>query len=946
MDSSSALREQLRQLLIREAILYSTPAQPITHRTGEISPWAFYSWNITLSEHGLRLAARQILDALQTFGSTQLASYGYTGLPLLAACVLESGGKYTGLSVRERRKAYLTNRRIDGKLDRGQPVVVIDDSLSAGTSLHKAITALEAEGLEVEGTVALVHFPFRGSKEWANVSGYRTVTLYDIWSDLGMAAQTYPPQEPYTGANRIRSQISTESLPEGLAPATLARHAAEFFLRTQRIPIWPQSLDASYDARGGTYVSFRRRDGDERIARDGFWHFDPADADPPRDVVLATIDTLQRGGAGITPESLNGIKIGVTFFGPLKEIAPAKLDFDKYGIVVRSKVWPNKLGGALPNTQVFTSEIEQYRHARKTNAQVADTEAHALYRHTITKFLEPGETWLPYGTEEDASTSWWREQKIGRVLTDRARQVIGGATKGEPLSNNLVATPVEAVAVTLYSNGLSGYGISYEADLDRALVAASENAWRDTRYAGKRQAKAEAITIAVSVLHNGEGLGNASRLMVERKVRKGLDAVTLSQNGKHYTLLPSALVYNAWSRKQFLDALASLAGGEQLVHSWRTHQVASWVSQPGSVLPSRCGFPVHGQPQFDQDRSAASIDLIGGYIHRAIGANGIPAYHLSAGDGDYVRSGTAARVLHGLYSLRIAGDIQGRADWKDAAARGVERCLGFVRHGTIDLPEHVGGALADVILLGAASACGLGRTRVCAEVAERVAGYIHGSGWIGEGVKRLDNPTDQEFLPGAAVWAMATYCKASGERLPESIRAARRFYGNRFREYPTWGCSWLAQGWGAVHDLTGDRDDASIAFSVADWVAERQLEKNGAFLEELSPDEPSFNTGFVAEGVAAAWRAALVQHDEARAGRYGECWRKACTFMRSLTLEQTDVFPFRRPELAIGGVRCTVSRGDIRIDQASHVLHALVEGYQNQLVHENRGVLIGAGGGD
>src|SRR5258708_722603 len=82
MDSSNAFREQLRQLLIREAILYSTPAQPITRRTGEISPWAFYSWNITLSDQGLRLAARQILDALQTFGSTQLASYGYTGLPL------------------------------------------------------------------------------------------------------------------------------------------------------------------------------------------------------------------------------------------------------------------------------------------------------------------------------------------------------------------------------------------------------------------------------------------------------------------------------------------------------------------------------------------------------------------------------------------------------------------------------------------------------------------------------------------------------------------------------------------------------------------------------------------------------------------------------------------------------------------------------------------------
>ena len=527
---------------------------------------------------------------------------------------------------------------------------------------------------------------------------------------------------------------------------------------------------------------------------------------------------------------------------------------------------------------------------------------------------------------------------------------MAGAVHGEPLTNSLIPGAFEAVAVTLYSGGFCGYGISYDADLDRALIAAAKAAWRDRRYAGKRNTNAEGITLTVAILHHGEDLGAASRAMVERKVRKGLDAVTLSQDGKHYTVPPSALVYNSWSRGQFLDALASLAGTSQAPHFWRTHQVASWVSQPGlsqpeQVLATRSGFPVRSYQPCDVDRCAASIDLVAGYIHRAIGTNGIPAYRLSTTGGDYVRSGTAARVLHGLYSLRIAGGMQGRTDWKEAAARGVERCLGLVCHGSIDLPDHIGGALADVILLGAASACGVSGAPACAEVAERVERLIHESGWIGNGKKRLDNPQDQEFLPGAAVWAMATYCRATGVRLPESIQAARRFYANRFREYPSWGCSWLAQGWGAVHDLTGEREDASVTFAVADWAAERQLEKNGAFLEELSPDEPSFNTGFVAEGIAAAWRVALNQNDEERARRYAECWRKAAAFMGSLTLEATDVFPFRRPELALGGVRCTVSRSDIRIDQASHLLHALVEGRQNQLVATNRGDLVSASAG-
>jgi orotate phosphoribosyltransferase/AMMECR1 domain-containing protein len=930
MAPSSALRRELQDLLRSQAILYSTSSAPITHRTGEISAWAFYSWNISLTAAGLRLAAQNILEALGTFGSTQLASYGYTGLPLLSACILEGGGNYTGLSIREKRKAHLTNRRIDGVIDRSQPVVIIDDSLSSGTSLYKAIKALEEEGLEVEGTIALVHFPYRGAKEWANAAGYRTVTLFDIWTDLGMAD---PTALDYTGPDRLRDEISSEQMPEDLPPAVLARRVAEFYLRTRTIPRWPARLDDSYDARGGTFVSFRRRTDEERVARDGFWHFDPANSDPARDVVFATIDTLTGENHGLSLASLAELKIAVTFFGSLEEVSPAKLDFDRYGIVVRSKVWPEKLGGALPNTQVFISEIEQYRHARKTNAKVAEKEPHCLFRHPIRKYLEPDVTWLPYGCAEDDTSSWWRDERIGSLLTAKARAVIadlcGNASAGIPLPDSVIPVPIEGVAVTLYANGLCGYGLSYEPVLDRAVIAAAAAAWRDPRNRAKRSNNGEGIALVVSVLHNGESIAGGTRYLIERKIRRGLDAVTLLQEGKRYTLLPSALVYNGWSRQQFLDVIEELAGGRRALHSWRTHQVAAWVSEEHGTFPLRFGFPARESAPCSEEQCAATIDLLAGYIHRALDDKGIPAYRLCPADDEYVRMGTAARVLHGLYSLGIAGKLRGRADWKEAAAKGVTCCLNYVRHGSLDLPNHEGGLLADAVLLGAASACGLARFPTCAEAARRVAALVHDSGWIGAGAKRLEIPQDQEFLPGAAVWALASYCRATKTPLPGALRAARRFYEHRFREYPTWGSPWLAQGWAAVFDLTNDAEDAEMPYLAADWVAERQLEKNGAFLEDLSPDEPSFNSGFVAEGVAGAWRVALVLKDDERAQRYEHCWRKAIGHVRTLLLEGGDVFPFRAPGKAVGGIRCTASRGDIRIDQVSHALHALVEGYRN-----------------
>src|ERR1035441_5696479 len=137
---------------------------------------------------------------------------------------------------------------------------------------------------------------------------------------------------------------------------------------------------------------------------------------------------------------------------------------------------------------------------------------------------------------------------------------------------------------------------------------------------------------------------------------------------------------------------------------------------------------------------------------------------------------------------------------------------------------------------------------------------------------------------------------------------------------------WQPQGWRSIFNLTRDASQASFAFQAADWAVERQLEKNGAFLEDLSPDEPSFDTGFIAEGIAAAWGIALDCGDDTRAARYEQSWREAMQFMTTLMVYPEDTFGMRAADLAVGGVRCMLSRSDIRIDQVSHCLSALVEG--------------------
>jgi orotate phosphoribosyltransferase/AMMECR1 domain-containing protein len=890
---------------------------------------------VSLTPAGSRLIAANMLERLQTFRSTQLASYGYTGLPILAACVALGEGKYTALSIRERRKQTVACRRIDGPLDPARPVVVVDDSISSGTSLAQAITALEDEGFEVEGSLALVRFPGRGGCEFAYRNGYRAEWLFDIWEDLAMQEDDPAPRSVFHAA------LGTHRIANGLTPAAVARQAMEYYLSSGFAPHPPFHLDRDYDGRGGVFVSLRERVTDYRLAREGFWHFKPDEFRPGPDVVWAAIETVRHATGRIPPATLDDWKIGVTFFTPLELIQPRQLDFDRYGIVVRSKVPPYRCGGALPNTQVFISEIEQYHQARVNNARLVDYEEHELFRHDIAKFFEDGDDWLPYGCIEGPQTNWWRDAIIGEQVTAFAREVVKRAwSDGEaaqfPEFRCSVPCKIEAVAVTLYDRGLAGYGLSWAPDLEEALTEAAWDAAHDAQEmkpgdaTGSRQ-----FSVVVSLLHHPEMLLHLPHSEIVRKIRRGLDSLCVSVSGKRFTLLPSVIPYNNFSREQFVNTLmlqAGITGGG----TWTTFQTAAWVRGKQGIHPVRFGFPHRECVDYGLRECESDMRLMGSFIFRNLRANGLPTYSQFPVSGEIQEQGSAARVVHGLFALGLAGAALGEATWMKAAHNGLHVGLQSSPDGHVILEGEAGGALADCVLLAAISQVApelVGRE--ARNLALSIAGLLKAEGSIRLGRKNLALRHDHDYLPGGALWAIGSYCRAVECDLPEGLGAQLAFYRRRFGATPTWGAAgWQPQGWNAVLQAGWVQDAGEFIFEAADWAIERQLEKNGAFLEDLSPDEPSFNTGFLAEGIAAAWAHALRVGNTEKAKRYERSWQLAMGFMRKVTIHEEDIFCMREPETALGGVRCMQSRSDIRIDQVSHCLHALVEGWHCLRAHQ------------
>src|SRR5215467_517845 len=296
-------REELLDVLVKRGILYRTPTQPVLSRDGTSARWMLDSLAVTLTPRGAELAGRCVLELLSHFDGRQIATYGLTAVPIVQSCILQSGGRYRGLLVRQKRKEHGSLKLIEGQIDPNEPVILIDDSISSGISMQEGCKILEAAGLRVEGGVALVRFGWYGGYGAMQERGYHMEAVYDIWDDFmtRMEGEQLPRRNPSKWFPEFH--WSEQQAPERLHPAQLARVVLTDYITSERLLRPPAELDSCYDAAGGAWVSVRSRDNVYvRHARDGFWHFPGEEAWTPAESVvracLRTAGDLPRGDAG------------------------------------------------------------------------------------------------------------------------------------------------------------------------------------------------------------------------------------------------------------------------------------------------------------------------------------------------------------------------------------------------------------------------------------------------------------------------------------------------------------------------------------------------------------------------------------------------------------------------------------------------------------------------
>jgi orotate phosphoribosyltransferase/AMMECR1 domain-containing protein len=945
-------RAELLGLLRRDGILRRTPTQPVLSRDGTSHRWMLDSLSVTLTPRGAELAGRCVLELLKRFDGRQLATYGLTAVPILQSCLLQSGGRYRGLLVRKERKAHGSLKLIEGPVDKSEPVVLIDDSVSSGMSLEEACARLEEAGLRVEGGVCLVRFGWHGGYAAMQERGYHVEAVYDIWDDFiyHMEDEYKPPLNPTKTFPDF--QWSDERAPEGLHPARLARLAVSEFLTSGRLLRPPQRLDAAYDSAGGAWVSLRSRgDVHLRHAREGFWHF-PGEArgTAAEDLLHASLLTakqLPEGRAGL--ELLEQSRLAVTFFQALERCTVGQLDNERYGIVVRSLERPTQMGGALPRMPGIVGEWEQFQHARRKNGGLLSFEPFEIYRHDLVKLVEPGADWQPTGVPAAATPPWHQDREVCALLTARARDLVLSQLTGRPETTSPFdgaarLEGLDSIYVTVYVRGrlrgCMGGTIASGAVFDEELRRLAQAALTDARFeADAAPVEADDVAVSVSLLFDELVIGACAPEEVVRYFRHGHQALMAYSGESVGLLLPFvASMYN-------LDALGFArevlvkAGLSEPPFYWCRFDSATWLADASGVHQLVGGFPrVEEEPTEDlNDLLTRRAELHTQYLLRHQKPDGTFYTHYEPFQNRLYDGVDLPRLAHAAWVLARASSALEDDELNAAAGKAIGYLLNAATEGDDGFWLGAGEQSPSVaelsfLLLALCEQDG-GLPASQRRTAEHIAATLWDCVCLPHGRVRTHRGPDasaeefQDYFAGQALLALAAAC-ASHVCVVDEEKLSRSFkyYRHRFRHRRNFGqVSWYTQAFARWWQVTRDERFAAFAFEMVDWLLTYQQEGTGAFINEHQPETPGYMTAVYLEAVAAAANLAGSLADEGRRLTYSESYERGLRFLDRLIIQPRDAAVLPGAPYALGGLRRAVHYSEVRTDFVQHALSAVLE---------------------
>jgi len=155
MDSMSENKQKLIKLFRERALKFGD----FTLVSGQKSTYYLDGKQISLHSQGLRLVALGLLELLNDLEYDAVGGMSIGADPIiggLLAVAAESGKSLNGFMVRKEAKGHGTKKYVEGPVQPGQKVIVIDDVVTTGGSALLAAERIQEFGCDVICMVGIV----------------------------------------------------------------------------------------------------------------------------------------------------------------------------------------------------------------------------------------------------------------------------------------------------------------------------------------------------------------------------------------------------------------------------------------------------------------------------------------------------------------------------------------------------------------------------------------------------------------------------------------------------------------------------------------------------------------------------------------------------------------------------------------------------------------------
>ncbi|MBX7105682.1 MAG: orotate phosphoribosyltransferase [Gemmataceae bacterium] len=181
---ADAVRDRLLELFRSRAVAFGD----FTLASGKKSKYYINSKLVLFHAEAVALLGEMLYRATSDLVFEAVGGLEVGALPMAAACAYryhQAGKTLEGFFVRKQAKEHGSKAKVEGRLNAGDRVVIVDDVLTTGESCLQAIRAAEEAGAKVLRAICIVD-RLQGARE--KLAGYDFQPLYTA-RDLNLPAE-------------------------------------------------------------------------------------------------------------------------------------------------------------------------------------------------------------------------------------------------------------------------------------------------------------------------------------------------------------------------------------------------------------------------------------------------------------------------------------------------------------------------------------------------------------------------------------------------------------------------------------------------------------------------------------------------------------------------------------------------------------------------------------